>query len=126
MGTRSILFTCMGTRGDVQPFCALGQHLADRGWHVTIAAPAEFQEFVGNFKGLDFADIGRSVQVSCCAQFDERCRAVRQTRKVFFHLWSRPRIDCYGAERSDGDPGGPGHANGDWNEDIQGCPSLFQ
>ena len=63
MGTRSILFTCMGTRGDVQPFCALGQYLAARGWQVTMAAPAEFQEFVGNFKGLDFADIGRSIQV---------------------------------------------------------------
>ncbi|KAL6782307.1 hypothetical protein ACKKBG_A06300 [Auxenochlorella protothecoides x Auxenochlorella symbiontica] len=62
MGTRSIILTCMGTRGDVQPFCALGQTLKKRGWSVTMAAPAEFQEFVGSFEGLEFADIGRSVQ----------------------------------------------------------------
>ncbi|GAB4816084.1 hypothetical protein N2152v2_003130 [Parachlorella kessleri] len=58
---RSIIIFCMGTRGDVQPFVALGLGLVDRGWTVTIAAPLEFHDFVSSF-GLAFADIGRSLQ----------------------------------------------------------------
>lgn len=57
----------MGTRGDIQPSCAMGQELARRGWQVTVAAPLEFQEFVcGAFEGLSFADIGISIMVRYC------------------------------------------------------------
>jgi sterol 3beta-glucosyltransferase len=58
---RSIVMCCMGTRGDVQPFVALGLGMFERGWDVTIAAPAEFQGFVESY-GIMFADIGRSLQ----------------------------------------------------------------
>jgi sterol 3beta-glucosyltransferase len=42
-----------GTRGDVQPFVALGAELARRGHRVTLAARAPFQAFIEQY-GLDF------------------------------------------------------------------------
>lgn len=140
MGTRSILFTCMGTRGDVQPFCALGQYLAERGWQVTMAAPAEFQEFVGNFKGLDFADIGRSIQVGCL--FHVTWEGGQGARGGAAPRWGgaalgrtsgadvatcRPSLPRSArAEGGHGDARGPGHAHSRVPEDFQGCPGLFQ
>jgi hypothetical protein len=53
----------MGTRGDVQPFVALGLHLADaRGWRVVLAVPPEYRAFVQGY-GLEAEDIGISLQV---------------------------------------------------------------
>ena len=50
-----------GTRGDVQPFVALGCALACRGWGVTVAAPDEYRQFVEEH-GLRHAGVGRSLQ----------------------------------------------------------------
>ena len=60
---RTALITVMGTRGDVQPFVALGLHLQrSRGWRVVLAAPPEFRSFVEGW-GLEHEDIGLSLQV---------------------------------------------------------------
>ncbi len=54
---RVVVFT-IGTRGDVQPFLALGQHLRDAGGHhVTIATMGEFRDAV-EAAGLTFAPTG--------------------------------------------------------------------
>jgi sterol 3beta-glucosyltransferase len=45
-----------GTRGDVQPFVALGAELARRGHHVTVAARAPFRGFIEQF-GLGFHEL---------------------------------------------------------------------
>lgn len=60
---RTILLTAMGTRGDVQPFVALGLHLRDaRRWRVVLAVPPEYRGFVEGY-GLEAEDIGISLQV---------------------------------------------------------------
>lgn len=51
-----ITIATTGSRGDVQPFVALGLGLAERGHAVRIASFAPFEEFVRSF-GLDFAPI---------------------------------------------------------------------
>jgi sterol 3beta-glucosyltransferase len=53
-----VVILTIGTRGDVQPFIALGQHLRDAGGHrVTIATVGEFQGAV-EAAGLTFAATG--------------------------------------------------------------------
>ncbi|QHQ35945.1 glycosyltransferase [Algicella marina] len=51
-----ILILCYGTRGDVQPYVALGQRLGERGHHVTVATSPRFREFVESH-GLAYAFI---------------------------------------------------------------------
>ncbi|GIF42220.1 glycosyltransferase [Actinoplanes xinjiangensis] len=52
-----VLVLTLGTRGDVQPFVALAQHLRRRGHEVVVAAPHRFTELVAGhgvmFAGLD-------------------------------------------------------------------------
>jgi UDP:flavonoid glycosyltransferase YjiC (YdhE family) len=56
---KSLLITCQGTRGDVQPYQQLGMTLQHNGWTVTLGAPPEFKDFVES-AGLQFIDIGDS------------------------------------------------------------------
>ena len=48
-----VLLVGMGSRGDVQPFVALGEALSSRGYAVSIAAAGEFRDLVLG-RGLDF------------------------------------------------------------------------
>lgn len=59
----TVLLACIGTRGDVQPFCVLGKVLQDAGYNVIIGAHEEFEKFVHSF-GLQFGIIGGSMQES--------------------------------------------------------------
>jgi len=52
----NILILTYGTRGDVQPFVALGKALESRGHVVTLAGPSRFEDFVAGH-GLAFAGI---------------------------------------------------------------------
>src|SRR4051794_12400617 len=52
----SILIICLGSRGDVVPYAAVGQALQARGHRVRVAAFENFRELVGGM-GLDFAPI---------------------------------------------------------------------
>ncbi|MCI0521958.1 MAG: glycosyltransferase [Chloroflexi bacterium] len=50
-----------GSRGDVQPYLALGQGLQRRGHIVRLLASADFRDLVAAH-GLEFADLGGSMQ----------------------------------------------------------------
>lgn len=52
----NILILAVGSRGDVQPFVALGTRLQQAGYSVTVAAPALFESFVRGY-GLNFAPL---------------------------------------------------------------------
>ena len=52
----NILILTVGTRGDVQPYVALGQGLAATGHGVTLATAAQFANFVTDH-GVDFAPL---------------------------------------------------------------------
>lgn len=49
-----ILLLCVGTRGDVQPFVALGKGLSAAGHKVTVCTCLTFQPFIQEH-GLDYA-----------------------------------------------------------------------
>jgi hypothetical protein len=53
----NIVIQIVGSRGDVQPFIALGNHLQRYGHRVRIATHPTFQEFVTS-AGLEFFSIG--------------------------------------------------------------------
>lgn len=51
-----IVILTAGSRGDVQPFIALGEGLVARGYQVTLGAPAMFESFVADY-GVPFAPL---------------------------------------------------------------------
>ena len=53
----NIVIQVVGSRGDVQPFVALGNVLQKSGHRVRIATHSVFADFVQNF-GLEFFSIG--------------------------------------------------------------------
>lgn len=53
-----IVFLTIGTRGDVQPFVALGQHLRDTGGHTVVIATSQDFKAMTIEAGLEFGDIG--------------------------------------------------------------------
>ncbi|KAL1716746.1 glycosyltransferase family 1 protein [Schizophyllum commune] len=57
----SIVIMIVGSRGDVQPFVALGKRLHSDGHRVRIASHQKFREFV-NEHGLEFFDVGGDPQ----------------------------------------------------------------
>ena len=52
-----VVILTVGTRGDVQPFVALGAHLLESGHSVCIATSANFRELIVR-AGIEFHDIG--------------------------------------------------------------------
>lgn len=50
-----------GSRGDVQPYVALGKGLKDAGHSVQILTTQDFHELVTTY-GLDFVDLGGQMQ----------------------------------------------------------------
>ena len=54
------LLLAWGSRGDVQPFVALGLGLRDAGHEVTIAATLDFEAWIRQ-AGLGYTDFGVSV-----------------------------------------------------------------
>ncbi len=56
-----VLLIALGSRGDVQPYVALGRGLRDAGQAVTVLAPPDFRDLVAG-QGLEFADAGSSVE----------------------------------------------------------------
>lgn len=51
--TMRILVATYGSRGDVQPYVALGKGLQDAGHHVTVATSERFRDFIGD-NGLQY------------------------------------------------------------------------
>ncbi|MBD2452482.1 glycosyltransferase, partial [Nostoc sp. FACHB-152] len=56
-----ITILTVGSRGDVQPYCALGMGLKRAGHEVTVAANENFEPFVRQFD-LEFAAIAPNMQ----------------------------------------------------------------
>jgi UDP:flavonoid glycosyltransferase YjiC (YdhE family) len=50
-----------GSQGDVQPCIALSRGLADAGYHTTLAAPADFSDYIQKF-GVDFTPLRGDVR----------------------------------------------------------------
>ena len=55
MGMRVVILT-VGTRGDVQPYVALGRRMKDHGWDVCVATHVIFRSLVESY-GLEFAPL---------------------------------------------------------------------
>lgn len=58
----NIFINTLGSRGDVQPYVALGQGLQAAGHHVTVCTAARFESFVvdhGLTYGYSCAEAGR-------------------------------------------------------------------
>lgn len=66
-----IALSALGTRGDVQPMLALGLALRDRGHHVRMCAPPDFEDVVIDV-GLPFFAVGQDVH----QMITETCRDV--------------------------------------------------
>ena len=62
-----IILIAGGSRGDVQPYVALGQGLRAAGHSVGLLAQADFQELVTSH-GLEFFEIGGSAQAAAQSQ----------------------------------------------------------
>jgi sterol 3beta-glucosyltransferase len=48
-----IVIVTSGSRGDVQPYCALGLELASRGHSVTLCTERRMESFVKTFPGIE-------------------------------------------------------------------------
>lgn len=70
-----VVLAPVGTRGDVQPFLALGLALRDRGHQVTLCAPVNFAGWVESF-GLRFVSIGTDFQANLRSYRDGGTRVV--------------------------------------------------
>ena len=57
----NITIISLGTRGDVQPYVALGLGLKKAGHHVKLATHVEFSSFVTDY-GLDFSPVEGNIQ----------------------------------------------------------------
>lgn len=79
-----ITILALGTRGDVQPYIALGLGLKATGHQVIIASLDIFEDFVAS-KGLDFVSLG-----SISEKFKEDSQKKNNNNSTRFHgLWGR-------------------------------------
>lgn len=60
-----------GSRGDVQPYIALGKGLQDRGHDVCVATHGNFESFVC-MRGLDFFALEADAQALQCSEVGDR------------------------------------------------------
>lgn len=67
-----IVMLVVGTRGDVQPFIAIGKRLQDYGHRVRLASHANFKEFVLT-AGLEFYPLGGDPKVLAGCMFLSSC-----------------------------------------------------
>ncbi|ETV95811.1 hypothetical protein H310_10860 [Aphanomyces invadans] len=78
---RKIVIVAVGPRGDVQPYCVLGQALAVRGHHVTIATEERLKPLVTTEFGLPFATIAGDVYGGLYdVEFQHRFRVARSLK----------------------------------------------
>jgi len=74
-----ITMLALGTRGDVQPYIALGQGLQAAGHKVRLAALDIFEEFVSN-QGLEFVSLG-----GISKEFSQRSNDEASRNTIAFH-----------------------------------------
>lgn len=85
----NVVIHTLGTRGDVQPFVALGVRLLERGHRVRICTCERFESFVRD-RGLDFADLDDGI-----LRFIEsdRVREMIGARKSNLFQWVRAAVE---------------------------------
>jgi len=81
-----IALLTIGTRGDVQPYIALGKELQARGHDVVLAAPDNFADWVSEH-GLAFH--GAGVDMQALLQTPEAKRAMAGNPFAFLPIWRR-------------------------------------
>ena len=80
-----------GSRGDVQPFVALGLGLQAAGHQVLIATHADFEEFVRSH-GLDFYPIEGNARAMQCGEVGDRMNQAGGNPFVFMREFVRLRL----------------------------------
>lgn len=76
----NITIVALGSRGDVQPYVALGKGLQQAGHCVSVMAHNDFEQLITDY-GLSFVDLGGSIKV--VAQSLEQLLEQGQTLKIF-------------------------------------------
>lgn len=102
-----ILFLCLGSRGDVQPYVAIGKTAKSSGHQVTICAGKSFQSFVEQ-NGLNFwecsLDLMAILQTEEGKQIFEEglkhpIKAMQYATRVINPLYKKTMIDFYEASQ---------------------------
>jgi UDP:flavonoid glycosyltransferase YjiC (YdhE family) len=101
-----ILMACVGTRGDVQPYIALGRAFIGRGHRVVIATHREFEDFVTDH-GVQFAPIAGDSRAGLRGEAGGELlrnprgtlRNVRLWQRVLSEQADQAVRDCYDAAR---------------------------
>ena len=83
-----IAIAASGSRGDVQPYVALGAGLHAAGHHVQVLTSTDFQELVEG-AGLEFCAVGDSIEA--LLQTDQWRKALEKGR--FLYIWRRMRAE---------------------------------
>jgi sterol 3beta-glucosyltransferase len=89
-----LLIVTVGTRGDVQPYVALGLGLQRRGYTVTVASHREHESFVGA-SGLSFRNGGSSMRETLDSDIgrawiessDSLLQYTKTAKRVGEHMW---------------------------------------
>ena len=121
---KKIVILASGTRGDVQPYLALGLGLQSAGYRVSVAAPVAFRQMVEGF-GFPFllvdgnpSDLMTAQEGQPAFTFDgswlrslrSSLRFLRAARPVYTRMLESSWHACQGAD-----------APGDWPGDYLGC-----
>lgn len=104
-GKMNILFLCLGTRGDVQPYVAIGKTAKEFGHKVTICTGRSFENFV-RINGLEFTEC--SLDLLAILQTPEGkqvfedgmkhpVKAMQYARKVINPLYRKAMTEFYEA-----------------------------
>jgi UDP:flavonoid glycosyltransferase YjiC (YdhE family) len=93
---RLITILAVGSRGDVQPYCALAVGLQRAGYRVRIATHYNFEELVSK-PGLEFAPIASNFQEILSSEEGQKLLEGKQTKLLSDELFQRQLADAWQA-----------------------------
>lgn len=91
---RLITILAVGSRGDVQPYCALAVGLQRAGYRVRIATHYNFEEFVSK-QGLEFAPIAGNFQELLSSEEGKKLLEGQQTKLLSDELFQTQLADAW-------------------------------
>ncbi len=91
---RLITILAVGSRGDVQPFCALAVGLQRAGYRVRMATHCNFEEFVSK-QGLEFAPIAGNFQELLSSEEGQKLLEGQQTKLLSDELFQTQLVDAW-------------------------------
>lgn len=101
----NLIFLCLGSRGDVQPYVAIGKTASKSGHHVTVCTGKTFKNFVEN-NGLDFQECSLDLMAILQTQegkqvFEEGLKhplkAMKYAKQVINPLYKKTMSEFYKA-----------------------------